>query len=58
MNEEMIKNEVQKGIAQVDRTLVLTEFVCHFDKQTRKASAYFAAKTESGETLNVSTKWG
>lgn len=58
MNEELIKNEIQKGIAQVDSSLVIDKFACTLDSQTRKASVYFTAKTESGETLDINTQWG
>ena len=57
MNEDIIKNEITKGVAQVDRSLTIESFSCGFDRQTRKASVYFSAKTESGEAFEVSNKW-
>lgn len=55
MDENAIRSEIEKGIAQVDDTLTIDEFVCNFDKESRKLSIFFTAKTTSGETISVNT---
>lgn len=52
-----IRSEIEQGIAQVDSSLTITEFVCDCDKETRKLSVFFSAKNQNGETVEVSNSW-
>lgn len=58
MNEDLIRNEITKGVAQVDDSLTIDSFSYTFDSQTRKSNIFFTAKTESGETLEINTQLG
>lgn len=57
MDENVIKSEIEQGIAQVDPTLIISEFACDYDKQTRSLRVFFTAKTSDGETLEVQNSW-
>lgn len=57
MDENVIKSEIEQGVAQVDNSLSITEFVCDYDKETRKLKVHFTAKSEN-ETVEVSNIWG
>ena len=52
MNEETIKNEILKGLQQVDSSFTITDFYLEFDEKTRNISGSFTATTESGETVS------
>ena len=57
MDENVVKNEIEQGIAQVDSSLTINEFVCDFDKETRKLSIFFTAKNAEDETVEVKQSW-
>ena len=57
MDEDIIKSEIESGIAQVDDTMSLDEFSCSFDSDTRVLSVYFTATSSSGETIAVDTAY-
>ena len=57
MDENVIRAEIEQGLAQVDSTLTITDFLCQHDTKTRTITVHFTAKSESGETVEVSTKW-
>lgn len=56
-NEELVRYEIERGLAQVDETFVITEFVYEVDKVTRKAKVSFKAKNESGEDVGGEYSW-
>lgn len=58
MDENVIKSEIQQGIAQVDDTLTIDEFSCIFDKEKRKLKVFFTAKNSNDETVEVNNTWG
>lgn len=57
MDENVIRAEIEQGLAQVDSTLTITDFSCLYDAVTRTITVHFTAKSESGETVEVSSKW-
>ncbi len=57
MDENVIKSEIEQGIAQVDSSLAITEFVCEHNKEKRKLSVFFVAKNQNGETVEVSQNY-
>ena len=57
MDEDIIKSEIESGIAQVDDTLSLDEFSCNLDNEKRVLSVYFTATSSSGETIAVDTAY-
>lgn len=57
MDENVIKSEIEQGIAQVDSSLSISEFSCDYDKETRTLKVFFTAKNANGDTVEVSTKW-
>ena len=56
-NEELVRYEIERGLAQVDETFVITEFKYEVDKASRKAKVYFRAKNESGENVGGEYSW-
>lgn len=58
MDENVIKSEIEQGIAQVDSSLTIDEFSCTFDKEKRKLKVYFTAKNSNDEKVEVSNVWG
>ena len=58
MDENVIKSEIEQGIAQVDDTLTITEFACTVDKEQRKLNVFFTAKNPNGETVEINNNWG
>lgn len=58
MDENVIKSEIEQGIAQVDSSLVITEFMCRYNKEARKLDVSFSAKSSnSDEIVEVSNSW-
>lgn len=57
MNENVIRNEIEQGIAQVDDTLTVDEIACFFDNENRKLTVGFAAKKPNDEKMEVSVSW-
>lgn len=58
IDENVIKSEIEQGIAQVDNSLVITDFVCEHDKKTRKLLVFFTAENQNNETVEVSVNYG
>ena len=58
MNESIIRSEIERGVAQVDDSLEITEFSVDLDKTTRKQKVFFTVRTQDGETMEVSDEWG
>lgn len=58
MDENVIKSEIEQGMAQVDSSLTIDEFSCIFDKENRKLKAYVTAKNPSNETVVINNSWG
>lgn len=56
-SEEIIKNEIIEGLHQVDRSFVLTDFKCDFDRKIRKLVISFKAKTNDGEEIEINTAY-
>ncbi len=56
MDENIIKSEIEQGIAQVDKSLNITEFVCNYNKATRELKVFFKAESQD-TTVEVSNKW-
>lgn len=57
-SEELARYEVERGLAQVDSTFIITEFAYTVDKAARKASVTFKAQTASGEDVGGEVAWG
>ena len=57
MDEDVIKSEIESGIAQVDSSLLLDDFSCTLDNETRVLNVYFTATSSSGETIAVDTTY-
>ena len=57
MDENVIKNEIEQGIAQVDSSLTISEFGCDFDKSTRKLIVSFTARNSNDEMVEVKQVW-
>lgn len=56
MDKNIIKSEIEQGIAQVDSTLSITEFDCEYNQETRSLRVSFTAKSKN-ETVVVSNIW-
>lgn len=56
-NEEIIKNEIMKGLLQVDSSFFIDSFSFEIDKRTRKAVVKFTATSEQGETVEGVHEW-
>ena len=56
-NEELVRYEVERGLAQVDSTFTITEFSYEVDRTTRTARVVFKAQTESGEEAGGEFTW-
>lgn len=57
VGEELARYEIEKGLAQVDSTFVITEFTYEVDKADRKAKVTFKAQNESGEEVGGELTW-
>lgn len=56
-NAELVRYEIERGLAQVDSTFTITEFTYEEDKAKRKAYVTFKAQTESGEEVGGEYTW-
>ena len=56
-NEELVRYEIERGLAQVDSTFIITEFTFEVDKASRKATVKFKAQTRSGEDVGGEFTW-
>ena len=56
-NEEIVRYEIERGLAQVDETFTITEFAHEVDKAARKATVTFKARTDSGEEAGGEYTW-
>lgn len=56
-SEELARYEVERGLAQVDSTFVITEFAYTLDRPARKATINFKAQNDSGENVGGEIKW-
>ena len=50
--QDAIKNEILKGLLQVDSSFFITSFSASLDKTTRKLKVEFTAETDSGEKIS------
>lgn len=57
INEELVRYEIEKGLAQVDASFTITEFAYTVDSKNRIAQVTFRAKTEKGEEAGGEIKW-
>lgn len=57
VTEELVRHEVQRGLAQVDSTLTITEFTFEADERDRKARVTFHAQTANGEEVGGDVTW-
>lgn len=56
-NEELVRYEIERGLAQVDSTFTITEFAYDVDRVERKATVTFKAQTQSGEVVGGEFTW-
>lgn len=56
-NAELARFEVERGLAQVDDSLEITEFSYTEDRSKRKAKIVFKAQTQSGEEVGGAFEW-
>lgn len=56
-NEELVRYEIERGLAQVDSTFVITEFSYDSEKGSRKAWVKFKAQNESGAEVGGEYSW-
>lgn len=56
-NAELVRYEIERGLAQVDETFAITEFAYEVDKASRQAKVTFKARTESGEEAGGEYTW-
>lgn len=54
---ELVRHEIQRGLAQVDSTLAITEFAFEADERKRTARVTFKAQTPSGEEAGGDYTW-
>lgn len=57
INEELVRYEIERGLAQVDSTFTITEFTYEMDKAGRKAKVTFKAQTQNGEKVGGEYTW-
>lgn len=57
MDENVIKSEIEQGVAQVDKSLTVDDFVMNYNSKNRKLTVSFTAKSSSGKSLGVSNTW-
>lgn len=57
INEELVRYEIEKGLAQVDQTFTITEFSYEADLRQRKAQVKFKAQTENGKVAGGEITW-
>ena len=56
-NAELVRFEVERGLAQVDSTFAITEFAYEADDISRTAKVTFKAQNESGEEVGGEYTW-
>lgn len=56
--DDLVRAEIEQGIAQVDSAMAITTFARKYNSETRTSTVTFSARTGDGETVEVSTKWG
>lgn len=54
---DLARYEIERGLAQVDSTFVITEFSYEMDKAARKATIKFEAVNENGEEAGGELAW-
>lgn len=53
----VVKAEIEDGVAQVDDTLSVGDYTLKDDIKTRIRSVHFTATAQNGDTMEVSNKW-
>lgn len=56
-NEELVRYEIERGLAQVDSTFTITEFSYEVDAQKRRAKVRFKAQTRNEEEVGGEYSW-
>lgn len=56
-NEELVRYEIERGLAQVDSTFTITEFSYEFDAKKRRAKVRFKAQTRNEEEVGGEFSW-
>lgn len=54
---ELARYEIERGLAQVDSSFVITEFAYEANLSARKAKVSFRARTETGEEVGGELTW-
>ena len=57
INEELVRYEIERGLAQVDESFTITEFECVLDLKGRKVTVTFSASTKEGEQVGGEYTW-
>lgn len=57
INEELVRYEIEKGLAQVDETFTITEFSYEADLRRREARVKFKAQTKDGKEAGGEITW-
>ncbi len=56
MNEDVIRSEIEQGIAQVDKSLSISDFACVYNERQIKIG--FKAKRQNDEAVEVNVVYG
>lgn len=56
-NAELVRYEIERGLAQVDSTFQITDFAYEADRTTRATKVTFKAQNESGEEVGGEYTW-
>lgn len=56
-NAELVRYEIERGLAQVDSTFAITDFSYNADRAIRKAIVSFKAQNENGEEVGGEYTW-
>lgn len=51
LNKDLVRDEILRGLRQVDPTFTIEEFECELD-ENRNLNVTFSATTENGENIN------
>lgn len=54
---DLVRHEIERGLAQVDSTFVITEFTYEANIITRRAWVTFKAQTQSGQEVGGEYTW-
>lgn len=57
VSEDLIRNEIQSGLLQVDRSFVIDRMQIRKDANTRKLFIDFSAHNASGTVIEVEKQW-